>query len=191
MQETAEGTAGATAAARKWVLDKGWVEDDYRFAMSQVQSAPLGFVSVDVMCIRHEDADDAAQLLQRSRVLELNTGTPAPRFWFVPCARARDAARRTRRCCLTGAGCCRNMAGGGCACRPRPCRYVRVRLQANHGAAQSSADSPFPQFCPLLWRPAVCYSPGKFPLSTCQSESPDPLLRRSAEAAAGSRARTR
>ena len=31
--------------------------------------------SVEVMCIRHEDADDATQLLQRSRVLEVNTGT--------------------------------------------------------------------------------------------------------------------
>ena len=68
----------ATAAARQWVSDKGWVEDDYRVVMSQVQSAPLGCVSVDVLCIRHEDADDARQLLQRSRVLELNAGRPVP-----------------------------------------------------------------------------------------------------------------
>ncbi len=100
-----------TAAARKWVADKGWVEDDYRFAMSQVQSAPLGCVSVDVMCIRHEDADDATQLLQRSRVLELNTGTPVPRFQFGPCTGAREAARRTRRRCQTDSmvGCRRGL----------------------------------------------------------------------------------
>ena len=79
----------ATAAARQWVADKGWVVDDYRVAMSQVQSAPLGCVSVDVLCIRHEDADDARQLLQRSRVLELNAGWPVPTLPAASvCARA-------------------------------------------------------------------------------------------------------
>lgn len=56
------------------MASKGWIEEDYRVAMSQVQSAPLGCISVEVMCIRHEDADDATHLLQRSRVLEINTG---------------------------------------------------------------------------------------------------------------------
>ena len=109
MPEHDEGRA--VAAAWEWVAVKGWATDDYRVAISQVrarscahidrwrgdvlqffqvQSAPVGFVSVDVICVRHEEADDATQLLQRSRVLELNTGVVAE---FHPRALSPQAER--------------------------------------------------------------------------------------------------
>ena len=109
MPEHDEGRA--VAAAWEWVAVKGWATDDYRVAISQVrarscahidrwrgdvlqffqvQSAPVGFVSVDVICVRHEEADDATQLLQRSRVLELNTGVVAE---FHPRALGPQAER--------------------------------------------------------------------------------------------------
>ncbi|EKX45602.1 hypothetical protein GUITHDRAFT_108476 [Guillardia theta CCMP2712] len=63
----------AVEASRQWLRDKGWEEDHYVISVSEVQSCPQGFLSVDVICIKSEDEDeDRSLLLKKSRVLEVD-----------------------------------------------------------------------------------------------------------------------
>ena len=70
--------------ARRWVVKQGWAAEAYIIRVSEVQSCPLGLVTVDVLYnppsateeeLDGEGDDWAGELLRRSRVLELEPAT--------------------------------------------------------------------------------------------------------------------
>ena len=61
----------ALSSAQSWVVEQGWSVENYRIQLSDLQSSPLGFLNVDVIC----NESDGADRLIRSRVLEVEAST--------------------------------------------------------------------------------------------------------------------
>jgi hypothetical protein len=61
----------AIASAKSWVAEQGWSLDDFCIASSELQSCPIGYVNIDVICCKSDDGDQ----FRRSRVLEVHFST--------------------------------------------------------------------------------------------------------------------
>jgi hypothetical protein len=60
----------AIASAKSWVVEQGWPVEDFFIASSEIQSCPIGYVNIDVICSLMDNADRI-----RDRVLEVNLST--------------------------------------------------------------------------------------------------------------------
>jgi hypothetical protein len=61
----------AIASAKSWVAEQGWAVDNFFIASSELQSCPIGYVTIDVICCQTDNADQ----FHDSRVLEVHLST--------------------------------------------------------------------------------------------------------------------